>query len=503
MLKKIIICSLALLCFSCTKVKEKPDNQAANSQYAPVGLAQQTLDFDITEASSKLLPESQYAKSGKLKSFFDNKISMTDARDIGGFSFSGDYTYERTSKNEATIIQKISDPQGKEMLFSTKLNFSSSSGGNFETETAQDKNILLTHKGKFVVSNTPLEVLPTGLIHNIITFHIEKLDTQSSDTPFKVGDKIEANFSSPTQVDFTVGTQKYTSNDYKLSPVNVFNKVFQGTIVQNKASYQVTLSFTSFRTGTFVLELNGGKTRATGNFDKIKYSAIAPTELKGKLVEGNSFTSKITKISYPYTVYLPPGYSTSKKAYPIIYVTDGQWHKGFFNALDARNKETIMVAIDQGPNDRRMTDYNLPGATAYTKFLKKEFIPFIESRYRTTKSRSFFGASLGGTLGGILVSQETGGKPYFKNYILADGAFWALTPEIVAAEEARYKANKNLPIKLLLSATLQGNALPTSIYEKRFRDRGYEGITIINKEYKLSHEEMAPPTFIEYLDLIE
>ncbi|MDO8302268.1 MAG: alpha/beta hydrolase-fold protein, partial [Sedimentisphaerales bacterium] len=211
----------------------------------------------------------------------------------------------------------------------------------------------------------------------------------------------------------------------------------------------------------------------------------------------------ITGITYPYEVYLPPGYEQSTKHYPVVYTSDGQWQKEFSFAIDAHNKDVILVSIDQGPENRRMTDYLPPGATDYIKFLKAEFIPFIEAHYRTNEIRTYTGQSAGGALGGLLIAQEGGHRPYFKNYIIADGAFWALTPETIAMEEVYYQQNKHLPINILLAATWQGNAAATLDYEKRFRARNYEGLTIINKTFPLSHEEMSSPTFIEFLDYID
>jgi len=102
-----------------------------------------------------------------------------------------------------------------------------------------------------------------------------------------------------------------------------------------------------------------------------------------------------------------------------------------------------------------------------------------------------------------LIAKESGNKPYFKNYILADGTLGALTPENITMEEANYQQNKYLPINILLAATWQGNAGKTLDYEKRFRARKYEGLTIINKTFSLSHVEMATPTFLEFLDYID
>lgn len=113
------------------------------------------------------------------------------------------------------------------------------------------------------------------------------------------------------------------------------------------------------------------------------------------------------------------------------------------------------------------------------------------------------GASLGGLLGGILISQENADKPFFKNYILADGAFWGITPKIIATETLNYEQNQRLPINILLSGSLQGNAVDVANYEKRFRDRKYKNIKIYNRTLPYLHDEMTGPTLTNFIDFID
>src|SRR5690606_8529401 len=118
---------------------------------------------------------------------------------------------------------------------------------------------------------------------------------------------------------------------------------------------------------------------------------------------GDTFVSKITGIAYPFRVYAPAGYGSGAKTYPIIYATDGQWYgEGFSQAIKSKGKEIILVAIEQGPDDRRATDYTLPGARAYFKFLTTELLPAVESVYRVDpKQRGLSGASYGGLFVGM------------------------------------------------------------------------------------------------------
>lgn len=119
-------------------------------------------------------------------------------------------------------------------------------------------------------------------------------------------------------------------------------------------------------------------------------------------------------------LYLPPGYATSTKRYPVLYMHDGQnlfdtatayageWRVD--ETLDALAKEgkleLIVVGIDNG-GDKRMTELNAwdnpqfgPGENrAYTDFLVNTVKPLIDRQYRTLPDRAntaIMGSSMGG-----------------------------------------------------------------------------------------------------------
>jgi predicted alpha/beta superfamily hydrolase len=121
-------------------------------------------------------------------------------------------------------------------------------------------------------------------------------------------------------------------------------------------------------------------------------------------------------------VYLPKGYATSSKIYPVLYMHDGQnlfneqtapfgeW--GVDEALDSlqqkTGKECIVVGIDNG-GMKRMTEYN-PYDNAkegkgegnqYIEFIVKTLKPYIDSKYKTKKGpeNTFIaGSSMGGLI---------------------------------------------------------------------------------------------------------
>jgi predicted alpha/beta superfamily hydrolase len=128
-------------------------------------------------------------------------------------------------------------------------------------------------------------------------------------------------------------------------------------------------------------------------------------------------------------IYLPPGYTKSKKRYPVIYMQDGQnvfdlFTSGFgewgvdecLDTLISKGKPPcIVVAVDNG-GETRMNEYNpyeftlkdettsktyLPQGNAYVDFLVKTLKPYIDNRYRTSpvkENTTIAGSSMGGLI---------------------------------------------------------------------------------------------------------
>ncbi len=121
-------------------------------------------------------------------------------------------------------------------------------------------------------------------------------------------------------------------------------------------------------------------------------------------------------------LYLPPGYATSTKRYPVLYMHDGQnlfdvatsyageW--GVDETLDALAKTTgleiIVVGIDNG-GEKRMNELNAWDNTRFGKgegeqymdFIVKVVKPKIDAAYRTLPQREATGI-MGSSMGGLI-----------------------------------------------------------------------------------------------------
>jgi metallo-beta-lactamase class B len=123
-------------------------------------------------------------------------------------------------------------------------------------------------------------------------------------------------------------------------------------------------------------------------------------------------------------VYLPPGYATSGRRYPVLYMHDGQnvfdaatsfageW--GVDETLDSLaargDRGAIVVAVDNGGSHRldeydpwRHPDPRLGGGEgdAYVAFLATTLKPYVDRHYRTLPDARHTGVA-GSSMGGLI-----------------------------------------------------------------------------------------------------
>lgn len=227
--------------------------------------------------------------------------------------------------------------------------------------------------------------------------------------------------------------------------------------------------------------------------------------LKGQARPEQMITSAITGISYPVNVYLPEDYDKTTQNYPIIYALDGQTlYPGLPYLLEQEGVDAILVAISEGPEDRRRTDYLLPGARNYFSFLTVELIPYIESGLRVdTEQRTLVGASFGGVLTALAMLMDDVSDPAFYNYLAFDASFYVHQAETQALVLSRYLASDKLNGRLFLSSAVpEGNDQYVTDFEQRIRQRGFTGLEIIRREYQISHSAITEPSFREAVSLL-
>lgn len=128
-----------------------------------------------------------------------------------------------------------------------------------------------------------------------------------------------------------------------------------------------------------------------------------------KVLEERSVRSSLLNRSVRYTIYLPAGYETSERTYPVVYLLHGYtddntgWLQfGEINRLadDAIADGSIPPMIIVMPDaDSSWYINSYDGKEKYEDFFIREFIPAVEKSYRikTQKTyRGIAGLSMGG-----------------------------------------------------------------------------------------------------------
>jgi predicted alpha/beta superfamily hydrolase len=149
-------------------------------------------------------------------------------------------------------------------------------------------------------------------------------------------------------------------------------------------------------------------------------------------------------------VYLPPGYDSSTKRYPVLYMHDGQnlfdaatgysgeWEVDeTLNALAKSNGiELIVVGVDNGGEERihelnpwDNVKYGKGDGKRYMDFVVDVVKPYIDKDYRTKADRADT-AMMGSSMGGLISQYAIGQYPQvFGKIGIFSPAYW-LAPEV-------------------------------------------------------------------------
>jgi enterochelin esterase-like enzyme len=130
-----------------------------------------------------------------------------------------------------------------------------------------------------------------------------------------------------------------------------------------------------------------------------------------KVFDNLSMKSEILKMERKYAVYLPPGYETSERSYPVLYLLHGGgddqtgWvqfgevqHITDKTIADGTATAMIIVMPDANTGQRGYSN-DVNGDWRYEDFFFEEFMPFIEKTYRIKgekRYRAVAGLSMGG-----------------------------------------------------------------------------------------------------------
>lgn len=200
--------------------------------------------------------------------------------------------------------------------------------------------------------------------------------------------------------------------------------------------------------------------------------AVGAAEKSSPLVIGETFTidSKVLGEARRLNVYLPPGYAAAPHArFPVLYMPDGGVAEDFLHVAglvqvsvgNGTMRPFILVGIENTQRRRDMTGPTedaddkkiaprVGGAQAFRSFLRRELMPQVSARYRTTKETAVVGESLAGL---FVVETFLLEPDLFDTYVAFDPSLWWNKQRLVAESAGRLRARQRLDKELYLAGS--------------------------------------------------
>ncbi len=192
---------------------------------------------------------------------------------------------------------------------------------------------------------------------------------------------------------------------------------------------------------------------------------VIPAAAQGAspLVVGETFTvdSKILGEARRINVYLPPPYAETPSArLPVLYMPDGGIAEDFLHVAglvqvsvgNGTMRPFILVGIENterrrdmtGPTEREQDKKIAPrvgGSAAFRAFIRRELMPQVRSRYRTTDETAIVGESLAGL---FVVETFLREPDLFDTYIAFDPSLWWNDQKLVNESAADLRRHERL-----------------------------------------------------------
>lgn len=134
-----------------------------------------------------------------------------------------------------------------------------------------------------------------------------------------------------------------------------------------------------------------------------------PVLAGGQIRQDCTMSSQILGRTLNYSIYLPQGYDTDSRSYPVLYLLHGAGddHRGWSQQGEvkqiadkeiAEGRATAMIIVMPNAKDVGYAN-RFDGSADYEDMFFRELIPHIEATYRTLKEREYravAGLSMGG-----------------------------------------------------------------------------------------------------------
>ena len=171
-------------------------------------------------------------------------------------------------------------------------------------------------------------------------------------------------------------------------------------------------------------------------------------------------------------VYLPAGYATSGKTYPVLYLIDGGLDQDFLHitgtsalgALWARSQDVIVVGIATKDRRRELTgptqdaallkQYPTAGQSAkFRAFIRDEVMPLVAKSYRTSGQTGVIGESLAGL---FIVETFLTEPDLFDHYAAISPSLWWDDQRLAKASAGLLNTPATNPHRLYLTIANEG-----------------------------------------------
>lgn len=212
----------------------------------------------------------------------------------------------------------------------------------------------------------------------------------------------------------------------------------------------------------------------------------------------HTINSSCVSQQFSIDIGLPPGYATSNRKFPVLFVLDGNLEFPLAKSvcellwLGGEIAEAILVGIGYPVHDPgemlplrtrdltpTVTGPGTGGAENFLRFIQRELIPFVDANYRTDANRrALFGDSRGGlfALYALFTAPDT-----FQRYLIASPSMW-WDDQVVFKFERRF-ADKHLdlPAHIFMSAgSLENDRMLENVIKMSLllRERHYPNLTL-------------------------
>src|SRR4030095_2609697 len=237
--------------------------------------------------------------------------------------------------------------------------------------------------------------------------------------------------------------------------------------------------------------------------------------------------SKFVKDSFDIYVSLPENYEQTDSSFHTIYYMDANLKSGkatrsailgfrqkhqpinavfvgighFRNYRELRRRDMITPSMPASSGDSLIADGRYYGhCEEFYRFIQAELIPYIESKYRCKKERSWIGHSLGGLFAFYCLYKK---EPIFKNYVALSPALWINESNIYQFEKRYRQQSNRLNHTLYLCVGGEETMNKILTCSRRMRDtlevRKYEGLNFVYKEFEGETHNSEVPLALEII----